>query len=60
MSNLDEALERFHLVGFEYAGGFANHGPMGAEALESLGHQALIPAFLACIIHEVGETAHDH
>jgi hypothetical protein len=46
LSNLDEALKRFHLVGFEYAGGFANHGPMGAEALESLGHQALIPAFL--------------
>lgn len=46
MSNLDEALERFHLADLEYAGGLANHGPMGAEALESLGHQALIPAFL--------------
>lgn len=46
VSNLDEALERFHLGDLEYAGGLANHGPMGAEALEYLGHQALIPAFL--------------
>ena len=46
MSNLDEALERFHLSDLEYAGGLASHGPMGIEALESLGHQALIPAFL--------------
>ncbi len=46
MSNFDEALERFHLGGLEYGGGLANHGPMGAEALERLGHQALIPAFL--------------
>jgi hypothetical protein len=46
VSNLDEALERFHLADLEYAGGYANHGPMGAEALESIGHQALIPAFL--------------
>lgn len=46
MSNLDEALERFLLVDFEYAGGFANHGPMAVEALESIGHQALIPAFV--------------
>ena len=45
MSNYDEALERFHRVDLEYADGLANHGPMGAEALESLGHQALIPAF---------------
>jgi len=46
LTNLDEALERFHLADLEYAGGLANHGPMGAEALECLGHQALIPAFL--------------
>lgn len=46
MSNLDEALERFHIADLEYAGGRANHGPMAAEALESLGHQALIPALL--------------
>lgn len=46
MSNFDEALERFHQGGLEYAGGLANHGPMGAEALESLGYQALIPGFL--------------
>jgi len=46
MSNYDEALERFQQVGLEYAGGLANHGPMGAEALERLGHQAKIPAFV--------------
>ncbi|MFK7895021.1 MAG: hypothetical protein AB8G23_04245 [Myxococcota bacterium] len=46
MSNFDEALERFHLNDLEYSGGLASHGPMGAEALEALGHQALIPAFL--------------
>lgn len=45
MTNYDEALERFHRVDLEYADGLANHGPMGAEALESLGHHALIPAF---------------
>jgi hypothetical protein len=45
VSNYDEALERFHRVDLEYGGGLANHGPMGAEALESLGHSALIPAF---------------
>jgi hypothetical protein len=46
VSNFDEALERFHLGGLEYAGGLANHGPMAAEALERLGHQALIPALV--------------
>lgn len=46
MSNYDDALERFQQVGLEYAGGLANHGPMGAEALERLGHQAKIPAFV--------------
>ncbi len=46
MSNFDEALERFHQVDLEYAGGLANHGPMGAHALLALGHQALIPAFV--------------
>jgi hypothetical protein len=46
LTNLDEALERFHLADLEYGGGLANHGPMGVQALEDLGHQALIPAFL--------------
>ena len=46
MSNFDDALERFQQIGLEYAGGLANHGPMGAEALEALGHQAKIPAFV--------------
>ena len=46
MTNLDDAYERFLLVDFEYGEGFANHGPMAAEALESIGHPALIPAFV--------------
>jgi hypothetical protein len=46
VGNFDEALERLHEGGLEYAGGLANHGPMAVEALERLGHQALIPAFL--------------
>ncbi|MEZ7978993.1 MAG: hypothetical protein QMC74_04795 [Myxococcota bacterium] len=46
MSNFDAALERFQQIDLEYAGGLANHGPMGAEALEALGHQAKIPAFV--------------
>ena len=50
MSNFDEALERFHLVDLEYGEGLANHGPMGAEALEQLGHQALIPAFVGIYV----------
>ena len=45
MTDLDEALARFHLGDLEYAGGLANHGPMAAEALERLGHPSLIPAF---------------
>jgi len=46
MSELDEALERFAQVDFEYGGGLSSHGPMAAEALATLGHAALIPAFV--------------
>jgi hypothetical protein len=46
MTNLDDAYARFLLVDFEYGAGFANHGPMAVEALESIGHPALIPAFV--------------
>ncbi len=34
---LEEALERFAPTGPEFAGGLANHGPMAAEALLTLG-----------------------
>jgi hypothetical protein len=34
---LEEALERFAPTGPEFAGGLANHGPMAAEALVTLG-----------------------
>lgn len=46
LTNLEEALERLHLRDLEYGSGLASHGSMAVEALESLGHQALIPAFL--------------
>jgi len=39
---LDEALARFHLCSEQYGEGFANHGPMAAEALCRLGHPALM------------------
>lgn len=42
MSELDPALERLHLCGFEDAEGFPNYGPMAVSALEQLGHAALI------------------
>lgn len=45
MSELDAALPRFQRGQLEYGGGLANHGPMAAEALGVLGHEALIPAF---------------
>lgn len=46
MNDYDEALERFHRHAPEWGGGFANHGPMAAEALEALGHPVLIPDFV--------------
>ncbi|MBW2387495.1 MAG: hypothetical protein JRG89_03585 [Deltaproteobacteria bacterium] len=46
MSELDDGLERLHLCGFEYADGVPNYGPMAVEALESLGHAALISGLL--------------
>lgn len=46
MTELDQALIRFQRGDLEYGGGLANHGPMAAEALGVLGHEALIPAFV--------------
>lgn len=46
MSELDQALERLHLCAFEYAEAIPNYGPMAVEALESLGHPALIPGLI--------------
>lgn len=44
MSELDQALPRFQRGCLEYGQDSSNHGPMAAEALEILGHGALIPA----------------
>ncbi len=46
MSELDYALERLHLCSFEYANAQPNYAPMAAEALESLGHAALISGLM--------------
>jgi hypothetical protein len=46
VSDLDQALWRLQQTALEYGGGLSNHGPMAAEALEALGHEALIPAFV--------------
>lgn len=54
MSDLDEALERFHTGAFEYAGGLSNHGPMVAESLVRLGHASLIPGFVDVYVPRLG------
>jgi len=46
MSELDQALARFQFCAPEFAGGLTNHGPMVAESLHSLGHDALIAAWV--------------
>ena len=46
MTELDDALHRFHLCGFEYADETPNYGPMAVEALAALGHGALITGLL--------------
>jgi hypothetical protein len=46
MLDLDEALERFHLLHPEHGSGLANHGPMACEALGALGHPVLRMAFV--------------
>ena len=45
MSELDQALESFYPCGPEFGGGLSNHGPMVAEAIHTLGHDALISAW---------------
>lgn len=57
MSELDPALVRFQLGRLELAGGWANHGPMAAEALVALGHEALIPAFVDIYAPRLGTLA---
>ena len=46
MTELDQALNRFCSCAPEFAGGLSNHGPMVAEALHALGHDALIAAWV--------------
>ena len=46
MTELDEALSRFHELSPIWGGELANHGPMACETLEELGHSALIPAMV--------------
>jgi questin oxidase-like protein len=44
---LDGALARLHQHDVEFSGGLSNHGPMAAEALDSLGHADRIEPFIA-------------
>lgn len=44
---LDAALDAFQATGFSYGPGYANHGPMAAEALEHQHRTADIDAFIA-------------
>ncbi len=43
---IEEALERFAATGPEFAGGLANHGPMAAEALVTLGQPAAVESWV--------------
>ena len=43
---LDEALQRLHDTGPEHDGWLSNHGPMAAEALVRLGHEAQVHRWL--------------
>ena len=45
MSLQDDAVSRLGAAAIEYGDGFANHGPMAAEALGALGREDAIPAF---------------
>ena len=54
MSELDQVLPHFQRGRLEYGGGYSNHGPMAAEALEVLGHAALIPALADVYIPRLG------
>ena len=58
MTDLDQALERFHRCGFEYRDGVPNYGPMAVEALEALGHGALVTGLLDVYLPRLSTRAH--
>ena len=43
---LDEAYERLHRTGPEFAGWLSNHGPMAVDAMIRLGHPDGVPAWI--------------
>jgi hypothetical protein len=51
---LDLALERFARTGPEYHGGLANHGPMAAEALVTLGRSDAVARWVAGYASRLG------
>ncbi|WP_283136581.1 questin oxidase family protein [Rhizohabitans arisaemae] len=55
MDLLDEALERLHRTGPEFAGGLSNHGPMAVEALVRLGHGGAIPRWVDGYLKQLDE-----
>lgn len=57
MTELDQALGRLQLTAPEYSGGLSNHGPMVAEALHCLGHEALISAWADVYVPRLEDRA---
>jgi hypothetical protein len=43
---LDEAYQRLHRTGPEFAGWLSNHGPMAVDAMIRLGHPQRVPAWI--------------
>jgi len=57
LTELDQALSRLQSTAPEYSGGLSNHGPMVAEALHCLGHEALISAWADVYVPRLEDRA---
>ncbi len=60
MSELDPALERLHLCGFEYGDGQPNYGPMAVSALAWLGHASLTTGLLDVYLARLPDLDEEH
>ncbi|MCP5042113.1 MAG: hypothetical protein GY944_13870, partial [bacterium] len=60
MSELDPALERLHLCGFEYGDGQPNYGPMAVSALAWLGHASLTTGLLDVYLARLPDLDEGH
>jgi len=59
-SAYDEALERFHATGPEFAGWLSNHGPMVVEVLANQGRPDGIHRWVDRYLTPVGRAAPGH